>query len=162
MKKEFFNDAPIVIKKFLGYFQTIKGKSRKTVEEYFLDLRTFFRYMKRKRGKVSAEIEFEKIDICDIDINFIKTISLIDVFEFMNYLSTERKNSEAARARKASSLRVFFKYLTDKTNELSENPLTELETPKLKKTVPKFLSLEQSQTLLKTISENGEIGRAHV
>ena len=154
MKKEFFNDAPIVIKKFLGYFQTIKGKSRKTVEEYFLDLRTFFRYMKRKRGKVSAEIEFEKIDICDIDINFIKTISLIDVFEFMNYLSTERKNSEAARARKASSLRVFFKYLTDKTNELSENPLTELETPKLKKTVPKFLSLEQSQTLLKTISEN--------
>ena len=62
MKKEFFNDAPIVIKKFLGYFQTIKGKSRKTVEEYFLDLRTFFRYMKRKRGKVSAEIEFEKIN----------------------------------------------------------------------------------------------------
>ena len=61
MKKEFFNDAPIVIKKFLGYFQTIKGKSRKTVEEYFLDLRTFFKYMKRKRGKVSAEIEFEKM-----------------------------------------------------------------------------------------------------
>lgn len=155
MGKNFFDDAPMVIKKFLGYFQTVKGKSRKTVEEYFLDLRTFFRYMKKKRGKVSNDTEFEKIDICDINIDFIKTISLVDVFEFMNYLSYERKNSEAARARKASSLRIFFKYLTNKTNQLIENPLQELETPKLKKTIPKFLSLEQSQLLLKTILEKG-------
>lgn len=155
MGKNFFNDAPMVIKKFLGYFQTVKGKSHKTVEEYFLDLRTFFRYMKKKRCKVSDDTEFEKIDICDIDIEFIKTISLVDVFEFMNYLSSERKNSEAARARKASGLRMFFKYLTNKTNQLKENPLQELETPKLKKTIPKFLSLEQSQLLLKTILEKG-------
>ena len=155
MGKNFFDDAPIIIKKFLGYFQTVKGKSRKTVEEYFLDLRTFFRYMKKKRGKVSDDTEFEKIDICDIDVDFIKTISLVDVFEFMNYLSSERKNSEATRARKASSLRIFFKYLTNKTNQLIENPLKELETPKLKKTIPKFLSLEQSKILLKTILEKG-------
>ncbi len=151
MNKNFFDNSPPVIRKFLGYLQTVKGKSLKTVEEYFLDLRTFFRYMKLKKGTIPADSEFEKIEIDDINIDFIKTITLLDIFEYMHYLSTERKNHAAARLRKASSLRMFFKYLTNKTGELKENPTKELETPKIGKSLPKFLSLEQSKSLLNAV-----------
>lgn len=151
MNKNFFDNSPPVIRKFLGYLQTVKGKSLKTVEEYFLDLRTFFRYMKLKKGAIPADSEFEKIEIDDINIDFIKTITLLDIFEYMHYLSTERKNHAAARLRKASSLRMFFKYLTNKTGELKENPTKELETPKIGKSLPKFLSLEQSKSLLNAV-----------
>ena len=155
MKNSFFENAPVVIKKFLGYIQTVKGKSAKTVEEYFLDLRTFFRYMKMKRELVKSATEFEDIEIDDINIDFIKTIQLLDVFEFMNYIATQRGNEAAARSRKASSLRMFFKYLTNKTGELEINPVKELETPKLGKRLPKFLNLEQSKALLTAVLTHG-------
>ncbi len=155
MGTDFFSESPVVLKKFLGYLQTVKGKSPKTVEEYFMDLRTFFRYIKLKRNLVSKDIDFEDIKIDDVDIGLIKTITLIDIFEFMNYLSLERKNNNAARSRKCSSLRMFFKYLTNKTQELEVNPAQELETPKLGKRLPKFLTLEQSKMLLNTIDSCG-------
>ena len=148
MKQELLQESPPIIKEFLGYLGTIKGKSPKTVEEYYLDLRTFFRYMKRQRGLVSPEIPFEEISITDIDLSFIKTITLTQVYEYMNFLVSERHNKAATRSRKVSSLRAFFRYLTNKTNQLDTNPVEELETPKLKKSLPKYLTLEQSIDLL--------------
>ena len=148
MKQELLQESPPIIKEFLGYLGTIKGKSPKTVEEYYLDLRTFFRYMKRQRSLVSPEIPFEEISITDIDLSFIKTITLTQVYEYMNFLVSERHNKAATRSRKVSSLRAFFRYLTNKTNQLDTNPVEELETPKLKKSLPKYLTLEQSIDLL--------------
>ena len=85
-------ESPQIIKEFLGYLGTIKGKSEKTVEAYYLDLRTFFRYMKQKRGLAPSTAPFEEILISDIDLEFIKTISLTDVYEYMNYLASVRHN----------------------------------------------------------------------
>jgi site-specific recombinase XerD len=144
-----FDEAPPIIREFLGYIGTIKGKSPKTVSEYYLDLRTLFRYIKMKRGLVPADQPFEEIDISDVDLNMIRTIDLTQVFEYMNFLSTERHNGAATRSRKVSSLRSFFRYLTDKTGKLAKNPVQELETPKLKKSLPKYLTLEQCLELLK-------------
>ena len=144
-------ESPAVLKEFLGYMETIKGKSPKTVQEYFFDLRTFFRFMKLKRSMVPDNLSFDEIPISDIDIPFLQTVTLTDVYEFMNYVSTERENKSAARARKSSSLRVFFRYLTNKTHQLSENPVQELETPKQKKSLPKYLTLEQSLELLNAV-----------
>ena len=151
MKSEWLSEAPPVIKEFLGYVGTIKGKSPKTVVEYYLDLRTFFRYIKMSRKLVSPEIDFEKINISDIDLGLIKTITLTDVFEYMNYLSSERHNKASTRSRKVSSLRTFFKYLTNKTGKLAVNPVEELETPKQKKSLPKYLTLDQSLELLSKV-----------
>ena len=151
MKSEWLSEAPPIIKEFLGYVGTIKGKSPKTVAEYYLDLRTFFRYIKMSRKLVSPEIDFEKINISDIDLDLIKTITLTDVFEYMNYLSSERHNKASTRSRKVSSLRTFFKYLTNKTGKLAVNPVEELETPKQKKSLPKYLTLEQSLELLSKV-----------
>lgn len=151
MKSEWLSEAPPIIKEFLGYVGTIKGKSPKTVAEYYLDLRTFFRYIKMSRKLVSPEIDFEKINVGDIDLDLIKTITLTDVFEYMNYLSSERHNKASTRSRKVSSLRTFFKYLTNKTGKLAVNPVEELETPKQKKSLPKYLTLEQSLELLSKV-----------
>nr|WP_319488103.1 tyrosine recombinase XerC [uncultured Caproiciproducens sp.] len=151
MKSELLSEAPPIIKEFLGYVGTIKGKSPKTVEEYYLDLRTFFRYIKKSRNLVSADFDFEKISISDIDLDLIKDITLTDVFEYMNYLATERHNKASTRSRKVSSLRTFFKYLTNKTGKLAVNPVEELETPKQKKSLPKYLTLEQSLELLSKV-----------
>lgn len=140
-------DPPIVIQ-FMGYLSTVKGKSPKTIREYYLDLRTFFRYLKKHRNMVSPKTEFEEITISDVDLDLIKTVTLSDVYEYMNYLTNDRQNGPAARARKVSSLRTFFKYLTVRTHLLEKNPIEELETPKQKKSLPKYLTLEQSKALL--------------
>ncbi|WP_411676797.1 tyrosine recombinase XerC [Caproicibacter sp.] len=151
MKPETLAEAPPVVREFLGYIGTIRGKSPKTVEEYYLDLRTFFRYIKLQRGLVPPGTKFEKIKISDVTIDLVKTIDLTQVFEYMNYLSSERSNSSATRSRKVSSLRSFFKYLTNKAGKLENNPVKELETPKTKKSLPKYLSLEQSLELLSKV-----------
>ncbi len=151
IKSEWMAEAPPVIKEFLGYVGTIKEKSPKTVDEYYLDLRTFFRYIKKSRNLVPPETDFEEISISDIDLDLIKTITLTHVFEYMNYLSTERQNKASTRSRKVSSLRTFFKYLTNKTGKLAVNPVQELETPKQRKALPKYLTLEQSLELLSKV-----------
>ena len=155
MNKEILANAPEILKKFLGYLQTVKGRSLKTVEEYFCDLRTFFRYMKINRGEVTKEDEFNQIKIDDINMNFISTITLTDVFEYVNYLAEYRNNNAASRSRKVSSLRTFFKYLTHQAQLLSNNPIEKLETPKIPKSLPKFLTLEQSKKLLEAVIKHG-------
>ncbi len=144
-------ESPPVLKEFLGYMETIKGKSPKTVQEYFFDLRTFFRFMKMKKNLISDNLEFSEIPVDDISIEFLATVTLTDVYEFMNFVTTERDNKNAARARKSASLRAFFRYLTNKTHQLNENPVQELETPKQKKSLPKYLTLEQSIDLLNAV-----------
>ena len=144
-------ELPPVLRDFITYTQVIKGKSQNTAEEYFLDLRTFFRFLKLSRGMIDSSTEFEKIPIMDIDLEFIKTITLSDAVEFLSYCKTDRQNNASTRARKTSSLRSFFQYLTNKTGQLAVNPVEELDTPKLKKSLPKYLTLEESLELLRAI-----------
>lgn len=146
-----FDNAPAVIKDYLNYMQTVKGKSLKTIDEYYSDLRTFFRFIKVSRGLVSKDTPYTEISISDIDINIIKTVTLTDIYEFMNYAMRERSNNNSTRARKSSSLRGFFSYITLKKHLLDNDPTKELEIPKKKKAMPKYLTLEQSIELLNAV-----------
>ncbi len=148
MDKKILNDCPQILRDFLFYMETIKGRSPATINSYYIDLRNFFRFMKELHGTVLSKTEFNKIPISDITIDFIRTITLSDVYEYLNYTLSERSNSAKTRARKVSCLRSFFHYLTSKAHLLEENPVKDLETPKLKKSLPKYLSLEQSLELL--------------
>jgi len=151
MKIEYMNDSPQVFREFFGYMETVRGKAPLTVNEYYLDLRSFFRFYKKLHGYVSKDTDFESIDIMDVDIEMCAKVTLSDVYEFMNYMASVRSNKAAARSRKCSSLRAFFGYLTSKTGKLKENPVKELNNPKLSSTLPKFLSLEQSFDLLSAV-----------
>jgi len=151
MQEKYMKEAPTIIRQFVGYMQTIKGKSPKTVEEYYLDLRTFFRYLKQQKDSQLVDKPLSEISIEDVDLDFVKSVTLTQVYEYMNYLTVERKNGPAARSRKCCSLRVFYNYLTNKMHLLEENPIQELESPKLKKSLPRYLTLDQSIDLLKQV-----------
>lgn len=148
MNQEYLRQSPMIIREFLGYTETIKGRASHTADEYFIDLRTFFRFMKRSRGLIAADVSFDTVPIDDIDLDFIRTITLTDIYEYMNYLRQERSNSNKTRARKTTSLRMFFKYLTDNTHQLKDNPMRAVDIPKTAKTLPRYLTLEQSKELL--------------
>lgn len=144
-------DAPPMLRDFLTYNEAIRGKSRTTVDEYYLDLQTFFRYLKKIRGLTSHIEEFERIDISDVDIKLLKTVTLSDLYAFLVYCKNERDNIESTRARKTTCLRMFFRYLTNKVHMLDVSPAEELESPKIKKTLPKYLTLDQSIELLQAV-----------
>ncbi len=149
MRMDYMNECPTVLREYFGYMETIKGKSEKTVEGYFIDLRSFFRYLKMSRG-ISKD-DFEKITIEDVTIELIESVSLTEVFEYMNYLSSVRHNNNNTRSRKCSSLRSFYKYLYTVTGKIKTNPVEELGNPKLPKRLPKHLDLEQSIDLLESV-----------
>lgn len=147
-----FDAAPEILKSFLIYIESIQGKSKNTAEEYFYDLRTFFRYLKLRFNLVSSEYDFNKIDIMDVDLELIKKVDLNLVYEYMNFLNRTKGNSTASRARKIASLRSYFKFITVKKNLLEENPIAELESIKIKKSNPKNLTVDDSLALLSIIS----------
>ncbi len=146
-----FPDIPAVLKDFLVYLEVILGKSEKTVKEYYYDLRTFFRYLKCKSGQASFE-DFDSVSIADISVDDLKCVTRNDLYEYMYYISSTRKNAQSARARKVSSLRTYFKYLTAKTGLLTDNPAKELDAPKIPGLLPKYLTLQESKLVLENIN----------
>ena len=138
---------PDYLNSFLDYTVTILNKSPNTIKEYNYDLATFLKFIKI-RFNLTQEDDFSLITIKDIDINTIRKITLDDIHAFLSYLTTTYHSKAATRARKASSIRVFFNYLCAKANLIEQNPAQNLETPKLDKRLPKYLSLEDSKKLL--------------
>ncbi len=146
-----FPDAPMVLKNFLQYQLVIQGKSQNTVHEYYYDLRTFFRYLKNTLYNLS-DTNFEDIDIKDVTIDDIRKVNLSTLYDYLSFINLNRENESRTRARKVSSLKSFFKYLVDKEEILTVNPTEKLETPKLGKTLPTYLSLDEAKKLMDTVS----------
>lgn len=143
---------PDYLNAFLDYTITILNKSPNTIKEYNYDLATFLKFIKLHYG-LTREEDFSNIPIKDIDINTIRKITLEDIHAFISYLATNLRSKPATRARKISSIRVFFKYLSNKANLIDVNPAQNLETPKLGKRMPKYLSLDDSKKLLEIASD---------
>ena len=158
-----YHDCPQVLRDFLIYHETIKGQSPLTIEEYYLDLRMFLRFIKLMRNDMPIHTVLDDISIHDVDLQVIGSVTTADVFDFLSYLANDRVRdpdakapeygiSPASRARKLSALKSFYKYLTTRTKQLQDNPVADLEYPKLRKSLPKYLTLEQSAALLKAVS----------
>ena len=156
MRMDILSECPDFIRDFLTYNEIIKGKSSKSVEQYYSDLRTFFRYILLVRGKAPQGIPFNKIDISGADIELVRSVAVSDLYGFMVYCKEELKNNTATRARKTSTLRLFFKYMSVQTHRLDSNPADLLEAPKIKQSLPKHLSLEDSLELLNSVDGENE------
>lgn len=138
---------PDFVNSFLDYTITILNKSPNTVKEYNYDIANFLKYIK-KQFKLTDKADLKEIKINDIDISILKKITLQDIHGYISYMAIDLKSSPATRARKISAIRVFFKYLTSKAKIIDVNPAQDLETPKLGKRMPRYLSLEESKKLL--------------
>lgn len=156
------NDCPRVLKDFLAYHENIKGQSAKTVSEYYLDLRMFLRFMVVLQDSLPLETDLNTVSIRHVNIDFIKKITLEDIYDFFSYLGSDRVYhpdtkhpgqgiDSAARARKLSAIKSFYKYLTVRTRQLDENPVADVEYPKVRRALPKYLTLEQAKQLLSSV-----------
>lgn len=145
-------DNPDYLNSFLDYSVTILNKSPNSIKEYNYDLATFLKFIKLHFG-LTKENDFSKITINDLPISVIQKITLDDIHAFISYLATELRSKSATRARKVSSIRIFFKYLSAKAKLIETNPAQNLETPKLDKRMPKYLTLEDSKKLLDVASD---------
>lgn len=155
--KNVFTNAPEPLLSFLIYIESIQGKSRQTTNEYYYDLKTFYKFLKLHFNLVSSNIDFEEILIDDLTLDTIKLVDLNIIYEYINFLNRVRNNSPASRARKIASLRSFFKYLCNKAHLIENNPTVDLDTVKIGKRLPRYLTLEDSINLLSTISgDNAE------
>ena len=162
-----YSDCPQILREFLIYHENIKGQSQLTISEYYLDLRMFLRFIRLMRSDMPIHTSLDDIDIRGIDLTFIERIDTSDVFDFLSYLANDRTVnpdsaapeygiSASSRARKLSAIKSFYKYLTVRTKQLENNPVAELEYPKLRKSLPKYLTMEQSAALLQSVSGPNE------
>ena len=141
---------------FLEYMLSIRGRSTKTVSEYFLDLRTFYRFLVI-RYKLSSKIdEFDDIDINLVTLDILKKVKIMDLHAFIGFIDRERNNSNRTKARKIACLRSFYKYLYSIVRLVSENPAIDLETPKKNSRLPVALTLDESKNFLNSINGSNE------
>ena len=153
-----FSDMPDIAIEFLNYMLTVRNISKKTVSEYYYDLRTFFRYIKVTKYNAD-ENDFRDLTVNDITLDDIKKIDLTDLYSFMAFTSRELNNTAVTRARKVACLRSFYKYLHTKVKLIDYNPAAELDSPKLVKRLPKYLNLDESIKLLQSVNGKKNVAR---
>ena len=155
-----YAECPQVLRDFLSYHESIKGQSKRTVEEYHLDLRMFLRFLTLMRRELPYNTPLDSIDIKWIDTAVLNTVTSSEIFDFLSYLTNDRQNREgpndagiaaASRARKLSAIKALYKYLTVSTKQISNNPVKDIEFPKIRRSLPKYLTLEESTALLKAV-----------
>lgn len=146
-----------LIQEYAAYKLSLQGCSQKTVDEYLLDLRTFFRFLLSREQNIDpATEEFYQIDVRGVDLDRISKIRTEDIYAFLLYANKDRGNQWAARSRKLSSIRSLFKYLVAKRHYLDVDPSANLDTPRSKRSLPKVLSLEESVLLLEAVENDRE------
>ena len=152
-----FDSFPEVLKEYARHTSMIKGNSEKTVCEYLLDLRTFFRYYKMKKsGADYSEKEFEEISITDITVEDVKRVTQSMILDYLIFAGFKKNNSTTTRNRKLSSLRSFFGYAYSKKHIIDFNPTGDVDSAKKAKTLPKYLTLEEALLLLETVKNDKE------
>ncbi len=149
------SELPESVRSFISYKLTVQNRSKKTMDEYALDLRTFFRWLSAKRGgydlRSMDDDDFAAIDITGIDLAYINSVTSEEIYDFLYYALEQRGNKWSARARKLSALKSFYKYLNVSTHQIENNPTKNIEGPQKKSALPKFLSLDESEMLLEAV-----------
>ena len=154
-----YDDVPKLVEEFLEYMEVMRNRSANTVKEYHYDLRNVFRYLKGYKYNLDLN-DLDNIDITDLNIKFFKSIETQDFYTYLKYLSdnykekTHKELKSTSRARKIASIKSFYNYLANNRKILDKNPVVGLETPKLEKRLPKYLTLEESTSLLSSVKFN--------
>ncbi len=150
------NEFSAVIREFAGYKSVIQGCSQRTVEQYLIDLRTFFRYLLSEgKPEILRDPEkFKQVTVESVDLDYLKGVTTEQIYDFLLYTDSERDNQTAAKARKLAAIRALYKFLVNKRGYMEDSPAANIDSPKKKKSLPKFLSLEEARALLTAVAED--------
>ena len=152
------NEFSAVVREFASFKTVIQGCSQRTVEQYLIDLRTFFRYLLCEGDAAilhNAE-KFASIKVDSVDLDRLKAVTTDQIYDFLLYTDSERENQTAAKARKLAAIRALYKFLVNKRGYMQDNPAANIDSPKKKKALPKFLSLEEAKALLSAVTRDEE------
>lgn len=150
------DNCPFYLRDFLTYIRVIKGRTERTVHSYYSDISIFLRYLMIKHKAVDKDIPFENIPIDNVPLDWLESFTIMDAYEYLNYLTSSRDNNGSSRARRTTSLKSFYNYLNTKAMLIKSNPIADLERPKESTTLPKYLELDQSVKLLKNIDSRNQ------
>ncbi len=140
------------LRDFASYKQTIAGCSPRTVNEYMLDLRTFFRFIISDREGIEyGTPEYEKISLMKVDISFLRSVETTEIYNFLYFCDRTLGNAANARARKLSAIKGLYKFYTKTKMALDHNPTDVVESPKKQKSLPKHMTLEDSILFIDTV-----------
>ncbi len=149
MKLDEITDVPDLVMEFLEYHSTVRGHSDRTVMAYYLDLKILLRFLKRRRRLVDRRVPFNEIDITDVDLDFIKAIKIEELYRYQSFSpESDASLSAASRCRRTSTVKSFFKYLSIKRHLLDTNIALELDMPKRKLGLPRYLEESECEKLL--------------
>lgn len=156
LKNDEFKTFPEILRTYANYLASIKGNAEKTICEYLLDLRTFFRYLKCRADGIPEKADFEKISISDVTLEDARAVKYDDIIEYLMFANFQRENGPAARMRKLSALRSFYGYLCGKKHLIENNPTQDVDAPKPAKKLPKYMTYEESLRFLEAIRNDVE------
>ena len=157
LKSDEYKTFPLILRQYAEYTVVVKGNSEKTVCEYLLDLRTFFRFMITKWDDIELDNdEFEKLSIKRINEEDVKRVTQKNIIEYLMFAGFQRENSPTTRMRKLSALRSFFKYAHAKERIIEIDPTADVDAPKKASTLPKYLTVEESVQLLDAVRNDKE------
>ena len=157
MKSDEYKTFPLILREYAEYTVVVKGNSEKTVCEYLLDLRTFFRFMITKWDGLELPMdEFEKLSIKRICEEDVKRVTQKNIIEYLMFAGYRRENSPTTRMRKLSALRSFFKYAHSKERIIEVDPTADVDAPKKSATLPKYLTVEEAVRLIDTVRNDKE------
>lgn len=148
---------PRFLRSYANHLSVIEGKSEKTICEYLLDLRTFFRYMIMIENDEFLTVdELEKISIKELTIDDVNRVDTQLIIDFLAYARNDRQNNSSTRNRKLSALKSFFKHAYNKKHLINKNPAADIDGIKANKALSKFLTIEEATTLLSTVYDDVE------
>ena len=121
-----------LVQKFKNYLKIERNLSDNTISSYLFDLKKFYFFLSKN----------------NIDTNPLK-IKKSTLKEFIYHISKQVQPS--TQARMISGLKRFFEYLILE-NLIEENPLQNIETPKIGRKLPETLSVEEIDLIIKNIN----------
>ncbi len=138
---------------FSNYKQNVQNRSLLTVSEYLLDLHIFFKFLCAVRADVEpCDEEFEKIDLRGCDYAFMESVTPDEIYDYISYLRRGRGISPRSAQRKLSAVKSLYKFATV-TGKIKNNPARDIDHSASKKTLPKYMTLNESVDLLNSVSE---------
>jgi integrase/recombinase XerD len=122
------------ISRFKRFLQVEKGLSLNSVYSYTYDLKKFSDFLSSYNKDIMSATQD-------------------DIQQFLNFEKNKKKNSTRTMARSLAAIRQFYNFIADKMEEI-DNPTAKIESPRVEKTLPDFLSIQEVNYLFSSISEN--------
>lgn len=127
------------LKDFIHFLIVEKGLAKNTIVSYERDLKSYIHYLNTVEN-----------------IQHLNDVQRVHIVHFLGLLKEQGKSSKTL-ARHIASLRAFHQFLLrDKVTD--HDPSVHIETPKMERSLPKVLNIQEVETLLDSPKQNDHFG----